>query len=90
MRIVIVETPMMSRKRPNLIKELFKAENVSVYSETHPQHNVFRGDQVLLEGSGKDFNDWLSQFGNVWFNFGAMQFEQFELVDMSERPLKED
>lgn len=85
MKIAILETKDMYLCRPSSIKEIFRAEDVTVYCPS--THKTTQGDQVMFEGSGVDFSNWLTPFVNVWFNFGAMQLEQFSLVNLIDNPI---
>lgn len=83
MKIQILETAEMRAARPDTISELFRAENVDVMALDETRM-ITHGDQVLLEADSKTFKAWLLPFGKVWFNFGPMQFEEFQLMDMKD------
>lgn len=87
MKIQILETEEMHLCRPHGVKELFCAENVLVV-DPKTGYPLTSGNQVLLEGSGKDFNKWLQPFGTIYFNFGSMMLEQFTGIDLTKNPLK--
>ena len=84
MKIQILETVAMREARPAGINELFRANDVDVISRGKIGSDITYGDQVLLEADAKTFKAWLLPFEKVWFNFGAMQLEQFELMDMKD------
>jgi len=88
MRITILETREMRLVRPASIIEHFRAEDVNVINES--SLDVTWGDQVVLEGGGRAFNEWLGPFAHVWFNFGPLQLEQFELINIREQRFKEE
>ena len=82
MKIQILETLEMKLTRPQSIQEIFRAKDVQVYRRDTGESTY--GDQVLLEGEFDAIKQWLTPFERVWFNFGAMQLEEFSLIDIAE------
>jgi len=93
MKIGLLVTRAMRLSKPTNIKVVFEAQNVQVVhlDENGYSNGTFtNGDNTILEGNGKDFNQWLKPFGNVFMVVGSMMMEEFTEINVNKTPFNEE
>ena len=84
MQAYILQTSIMARSRPDSIKELFRAKDVTIVVENDDSKEVeslVTGDHVMLEGEKEEFYKWFALFDKVWVGYGSPMFQQFKAYD---------
>jgi hypothetical protein len=83
----------MRLSKPTSIKKIFRAKDIQVVhlDENGHSNGMFtNGDNTILEGNAKDFNQWLKPFGDVFMGVGSMMMEEFTQINVNENPFKEN